>query len=78
MVVAAVGYLAAAATVDFGEAAARQVQLCNEQGRLLQSYTVAASQLALPVADLPNGTYLVRVQDSRQARPTTLRLLVAR
>ncbi|WBA40602.1 T9SS type A sorting domain-containing protein [Hymenobacter canadensis] len=65
------------ATVDFGEAAARQVQLYDERGRLLQSYPVAASQLALPVAGLPNGTYSVRVQAPDKARPTTLRLLVA-
>ncbi|WBO83541.1 T9SS type A sorting domain-containing protein [Hymenobacter yonginensis] len=65
------------ATVNFGEAAARQVQLYNEQGQLLQAYTAASSQLALPVADLPNGTYLVRVTEAGKARPATLRLLVA-
>ncbi|MBT9394734.1 T9SS type A sorting domain-containing protein [Hymenobacter sp. NST-14] len=65
------------ATVDFGAAGARQVALCNELGQRLQSYPVAAAQLIVPVADLPDGAYLLRVQAPSAARPTTLRLQVA-
>lgn len=65
------------ATVVFQDTAAHQVQLYDEQGRILQSYATAAHQQSFPVADLPAGTYLVRIQPAGGGPATMLRLAVA-
>ncbi|MBG8552979.1 T9SS type A sorting domain-containing protein [Hymenobacter guriensis] len=65
------------ATLDFGTAAHREVQVYTTQGRLLKSYSSEASRFVLPVSQLPAATYLVCItpmNSSKQSR--TFRLLV--
>ncbi|TYZ13341.1 T9SS type A sorting domain-containing protein [Hymenobacter lutimineralis] len=64
------------ATLTLAESGAREVSLYTKQGQLLRSYLVSTASLALPVDDLPNGLYLVRVKQAGKAS-ATLRLQVS-
>ncbi|MCR5888541.1 T9SS type A sorting domain-containing protein [Hymenobacter sp. J193] len=65
------------ATLDFGTAADREVQVYTTQGGLIKTYSVKASLFVLPVAELPAATYLVRITSMNSSKPgRTLRLLV--
>jgi len=66
-----------AATVVFRDTAARQVQLYDERGRLVQSYPTATNQLTFPVANLPAGAYLIHILSAGKSSTATLRLAVA-
>jgi hypothetical protein len=46
---------------ELGEGLAEQIEVRNLGGQLLRRIPVTTSQVQLPVADLPNGFYLVRV-----------------
>nr|WP_262908630.1 T9SS type A sorting domain-containing protein [Hymenobacter translucens] len=63
------------ATLTFGTAAIRTVQLYSSQGRLVQTLSASGSSKELAVQELPAGTYLVRIS-SPSADVQTRRLLV--
>ncbi|OWP64880.1 hypothetical protein CDA63_00540 [Hymenobacter amundsenii] len=64
-------------TLDFTEPAAGTVTLYDNQGRRQRTYPVTGPHLTFTVAELPAGSYLLRIsQPEARGRVVTRRLLV--